>query len=147
MQISAQTSTQATAQAETEAGAQAVVDGTPGAAGSGSGGQGGGSTGRRGMRGRRGAAKRGAPQPAVVLATRFPSSTRNDWREIAVRAATRDEADALAAQVEENGYSGIFLVSPARASARLVDRWGRVFRIGAWPKAEDGAETGVRPTG
>ena len=145
MQISVQATTQASAQAKTEAATRAAVDGTPEAAGSGSGEQGGGSTGRRGMLGRRGAATRGAPQPVDELATRFPRSTRNDWREIAVRAATRDEADALAGQVEENGYSGIFLVSPARASARLVDRWGRVFRIGAWPKAEDGA--GSRATG
>lgn len=81
-----------------------------------------------------------------VLATLVPRSSRNDWREIAVRAATREEAEELAARLEDDGYSGIFLVSPARASARLVDRWGRIFRIGPWPREEEpGTEAGEPP--
>lgn len=68
------------------------------------------------------------------VATVYPRSPHNDWREISINATTQEEADSLAARVEEGGYTGIFLVSPARASARLVDEQGRVFRIGHWPR-------------
>lgn len=80
----------------------------------------------------------------VFAATIYPRSPRNDWREISIRAGSQEEADGLASRVEEGGYSGIFLVSPARASARLVDEWGRVFRVGHWPR-EDAEPSAAKP--
>lgn len=79
-----------------------------------------------------------ATEEELFSTTLYPRSPRGDWREIAIRARSQDEADRLAMRVEETGYSGIFLVSPARASARLVDEWGRVFRVGHWPSEDDG---------
>lgn len=78
------------------------------------------------------------------VSTIYPRSPHNDWREIAIYAKTQEEADTLAARVQEGGYTGIFLVSPAHASARLVDEQGRVFRIGHWPQKDqpDQAATG-----
>lgn len=73
----------------------------------------------------------------IFSTTLYPRSTDSDWREIVIRARSQEEADRLASRVEEGGYSGIFLISPARACARLVDEWGRVFRVGHWPGDAD----------
>lgn len=76
--------------------------------------------------------------------TLYPRSPNSDWREIAIRASSQAEAERIAMRVEEGGYSGIFLVSPARASARLIDEWGRVFRVGNWPREDgDGSTSGA----
>ena len=80
----------------------------------------------------------------IFSTTVYPRSPNSDWREIAIRAGSQAEAERIAMRVEEGGYSGIFLVSPARACARLVDEWGRVFRVGNWPREDgDGSDAGA----
>ena len=91
-------------------------------------------------------AGRGSHGPAPdeeggATTTLYPRSPDSDWREIAIRADNKEDAERLAKRVEEGGYSGVFFVSPARASARLVDGWGQVFLVGHWPREPSGGES------